>query len=322
MAARIELSLLPPFDPVNDPSSLSQRWKQWTKRFQTYLVALNVTEDKQKRALLLYQAGQATQEIFDTIPDTGDSYDTAMTKLTEYFSPKKNVDYEIFQFRQAAQQKGETVAQFTTRLRKLAANCEFADLDKELKSAIIQNCESKRLRRFALREDGLTLEALLAKARALEASESQAAGIEQSLSHSQGDRESVNQVYKGKRKARGESCHLLPSRRSAETVVNHGHTRMDPVQRRARLVASVGNKTTMPRYVSVSHLRTKAKGGMVANHGNTHMVRSRICVRLSPPHNYNLMMIVALMMSTCMQWEMSLLVQRHRRSKSRLMVFP
>ena len=196
MAARIELSPLPPFDPISDPSSLSQRWKSWTKRFETYLVALNVTEDKQKRALLLYQAGQATQEIFETIPDTGDDYPTAMTKLTEYFSPKKNIDFEIFQFRQATQQKGETVAQFATRLRKLAAHCEFPDLNKELKSTIIQNCESKRLRRFALREEGLTLEGLLAKARALEASESQAAGIEKS--HSQAQVESVNSIRKGK----------------------------------------------------------------------------------------------------------------------------
>lgn len=36
-----------PFDPLSDPSSLSQRWKTWKRRFETYLVALNVTEKKQ-----------------------------------------------------------------------------------------------------------------------------------------------------------------------------------------------------------------------------------------------------------------------------------
>ena len=66
MASRPDVSLLPPFDPVGDPTSLSQRWKTWKKRFETYLLALNITEDKQKRALLLYQAGQDTQEIFET----------------------------------------------------------------------------------------------------------------------------------------------------------------------------------------------------------------------------------------------------------------
>ena len=98
-------------------------------------------------------AGQATQEIFDTIPETGDDFVTAMEKLGNYFTPKKNVTHEIFQFRKAVQQSGETVDQFATRLRKLASTCEFTDLAKELKSTIIQNCKSKRLRRVALREE-------------------------------------------------------------------------------------------------------------------------------------------------------------------------
>ena len=87
----------------------------------------------------LYQAGEVTQEIFDTLEETGDDYKTAIEKLDEYFTPKKNVDYEIFQFRQAKPNNGETTDQFATRLRKLAAHCEFHDLDQEIKTAIIQN---------------------------------------------------------------------------------------------------------------------------------------------------------------------------------------
>ena len=116
MATRVDLPPLPPFDPIADQSSLSQRWKAWTKRFETYLVATNITNDKQKRAMLLYQAGSATQEIFDTLTNTGEDYKTAQEKLDTYFSPKKNVDYEVFQFRQAVQSPGETVEQFATRL--------------------------------------------------------------------------------------------------------------------------------------------------------------------------------------------------------------
>ena len=57
---------------------------------------MNITDDKQKRGVLLYQAGLETQEIFETLNDTGDDYKTAQEKLDAYFSPKKNVDYEIF----------------------------------------------------------------------------------------------------------------------------------------------------------------------------------------------------------------------------------
>jgi hypothetical protein len=158
MAHKVNVAPLPPFDPASDPSSLGQRWKTWKRRFETFLVAVNVTDDKQKRALLLYQAGQDTQELFDTLTDTGEDYATAIGKLDAYFAPKKNVDFETFQFRQAAQEDGETVDQFVARLRKLAVTCEFSDTDKELKAAIIQHCQSKHLRRYALREDDLTLD--------------------------------------------------------------------------------------------------------------------------------------------------------------------
>ena len=181
MVVKPDLPPLPPFDPLTEPSLLSQRWKAWTKRFQTYLAAMNIVDDKQKRALLLYQAGQETQEIFETMSDTGDDYATAQKKLDDYFAPKKNVNFEVFQFRQAVQQNGEIVDQFATRLRKIAANCEFHNVDKELKSAIIQNCQSKRLRRYTLREEALTLEMLIKKARSLEDSKRQATGMEQSL---------------------------------------------------------------------------------------------------------------------------------------------
>ena len=75
--------------------------------------------------MLLYQVGTETQEIFETLTNTGEDYDTAKTKLDEYVSPKKNATYEIFQFWQPTQQAEESVGQFATRLRKLTVNCRF-----------------------------------------------------------------------------------------------------------------------------------------------------------------------------------------------------
>ena len=133
MAQRLDLAPLSPFDPFTEPNSLGQRWKAWRRRFQTYLLAMNITDPTQQRALLLYQVGQHTQDIFDTIPNNGQpaDYDTAMRKLEEYFLPKRNVTYEIFQFRQAVQQPGESVDQYATRLRKLAEYCEFANINSK-----------------------------------------------------------------------------------------------------------------------------------------------------------------------------------------------
>ena len=67
---------------------------------------------------------------FDTIPDNGavDAYMTALAKLEKYFLPKKNIDFEIYQFRKATPNHGEAIDQFATRLRTLAATCEFPDV--------------------------------------------------------------------------------------------------------------------------------------------------------------------------------------------------
>jgi len=48
MALKIDLALLPQFDPLNKPSSISQRWKSWTRCFQTYIAAMNIKDNKQK----------------------------------------------------------------------------------------------------------------------------------------------------------------------------------------------------------------------------------------------------------------------------------
>ena len=46
--AKIGLTPLLPFDPRGNPSSLSQRWKIWTKHSQTYKAAMNLMNNKQE----------------------------------------------------------------------------------------------------------------------------------------------------------------------------------------------------------------------------------------------------------------------------------
>ena len=132
-----------------------------------------------KRALLLHFAGEEVNEIFETLPNTGDNYDTAVARLTEYFSPKKNTKFEVYEFRQAKQEHGEGIDTFHTWLRQLALTCEFGENDREAKSQIIQGCSSTRLRRRALRED-MNLDDLLKLARSMESADRQANEIEKS----------------------------------------------------------------------------------------------------------------------------------------------
>ena len=79
--------------------------------------------------MLLHLVESETQEIFDTLADTGDTFDTALTVLNNHFSVQKYVPYDRSKFHQAHQEQGESIEQFVTRLRKLSLFREYTDQD-------------------------------------------------------------------------------------------------------------------------------------------------------------------------------------------------
>ena len=86
--AKIDLGPLPPFDPHGDPSSW---WKIWTKHFQTYIVAMKITNDKQKRVLPLAISGRRsnTRNISKVAWNWGRlRYSTSQTRWV-FFSQEK-----------------------------------------------------------------------------------------------------------------------------------------------------------------------------------------------------------------------------------------
>ena len=116
MAKVLDLPAIPPVS-VTETSSLAQRWDKWTKSLENHIRASGISDQKQKRAILFHLAGTEFQEIFETLPETGDDYKTALEKLTEHFNPCKNIDFERHVFRQATQKADETMDAYVTRLR-------------------------------------------------------------------------------------------------------------------------------------------------------------------------------------------------------------
>ncbi len=201
------------FQPDDEPASVASRWERWLDRFENYLVAMQIVLPSRKKAMLLHFAGERVYDIYRGLPAPAapaegqappDVYVTAKTQLTGYFSPRKNIEFERYVFRQAKQEPSETVDQFNNRLRRLAVHCEFTDQNQEIKSQIIMNGSSARLRRRALRDPGLDLEGLLTLGRTMEVADTQAAGIEGSDTH----KPEVNQLSS----ARGKFTRNQPSK--------------------------------------------------------------------------------------------------------------
>ena len=55
---------LPPFIPDDDPTSVAQRWKRWSDRFDNLMTAMNITDNNRKKALLLHFAGESVYAVF------------------------------------------------------------------------------------------------------------------------------------------------------------------------------------------------------------------------------------------------------------------
>lgn len=81
----------PPFEMDSEPNTVGSRWTKWKNRFENFMRASNITDAGRKRALLLHYVGEQVYETFETIPNNGedDDYITAITKLNEHFSTKK-----------------------------------------------------------------------------------------------------------------------------------------------------------------------------------------------------------------------------------------
>ena len=123
---------------IAPPDSIRARWGRWLRRF-----------------------------------DNG--YAETEEKLTAYFTPRRNEEYEVFTFRQAQQNDGEILDQCHARLQQLTRKCNFLDKTREIGSQIIQKCSMAKIRDKGLSEENITLYRLLTYGRTLEST------IQQSL---------------------------------------------------------------------------------------------------------------------------------------------
>jgi len=94
--------------------------------------------------ILLHSTGEAVQEIFETLADTGEAkdYEKAVKALNDYFIPKVNSTYQNHLFRSMEQQDGETVAQFVARLGQVVKDCDYGDqAENEICNQVGQRCK-------------------------------------------------------------------------------------------------------------------------------------------------------------------------------------
>jgi len=214
------------FDPL-DTHNLGPRWKRWLSSFEIYAdskgLILNTANDnnrQRRRALLLHSAGPEVQDIFSTLPNTGDNkdYDGTVTALNLEFGSKKNTPGARKSFRKMEKTSSETVGQFYTRLARAVVDCEFAgeEKDKAIRDQILcQNSLGKYLNQKLLEEgEKLTLKKTLEIAKQCEEIEREMAKMSIASQPSETKSE-LN--YVGKKKTFGAKKKYTPHPTSKST---------------------------------------------------------------------------------------------------------
>ena len=198
----VQLSQFSAFDGADDTNA-GPKWKVWMTKFNNLMAALQVGDTdeakKYKKTLLIFYMGERCSEIYDTIKENNEeSYDEACKKLNEYFLPKENKMYERYLLRTASQEEGESILQYSIRLKAMAAKGRYpATMEEEVMLQIIQSCRSSSLRQKALEKDDLTLDELIKMGSAKEAAKSRATVMESG--NTQGEINKVKSSRLGRR---------------------------------------------------------------------------------------------------------------------------
>ena len=144
--------------------NLASNWEFFKDSWKNYAVAtkLDKKEPEIVAATLLSVMGKECLQVCRNLPMTEDerkNAESVLTKLSEYFEPKRNTIYERYVFNSRFQQASEGFDQFMNEMRKLTATCKYGVLEDEmLRDQIVIGIRANNTRERLLRESDLTLE--------------------------------------------------------------------------------------------------------------------------------------------------------------------
>ena len=124
MAATPIVASMAPFDMENDD------FTEYSERFDMYLVANSIGEDKLKRDLFHSTVGGPAYKLLRSL--VGESVKTKsfadlVTALKDHLKPEPNVIAERFHFFKRDRKQGESVNDYISELRRLSEHCAFGD---------------------------------------------------------------------------------------------------------------------------------------------------------------------------------------------------
>ena len=146
---------------IGEFASTNERWDAYLERFEQFVSANNIKEEK-KSAVLLSVIGGKTYNILHSLtsPDKpgSKSYQEIVKLLAEHFAPKPIVIAERYRFHKCVQGSDQSVNSYLAQLRELSEHCEFGDfLDSALRDQLVLGLRNEAVQKRLLSEKDLTL---------------------------------------------------------------------------------------------------------------------------------------------------------------------
>ena len=116
--------------------------------------------------------GKDCYRIFEHLDITSEQrkkVDSILSKLEEYFKPKRNATYERYIFHITQQEPNKTISEYVTKLRRLAGSCDFGTLKEDMiRDRIVIGTSDEEVRPRLLRNPSLNLNTCIVMSRSRE----------------------------------------------------------------------------------------------------------------------------------------------------------
>ena len=139
----------------------NENWIEYKERLDQYYLANDIDDAGKKRAILITVIGAQTYTLLKNLLHpalpSSKTFDELSETLKTHLCPKPIVIAERYKFYESKQLHGESLTQYTARLRKLSEHCNFgAFLDDALRDKFVCGLESNSIRKTLLRKKDLT----------------------------------------------------------------------------------------------------------------------------------------------------------------------
>ena len=151
---------------------LQEDFSEWCERFDMYLIANQITDEKRKQAMLIAGIGAAPYKLMrslcqNKVSDKG--YGELIKIMLEHLNPKPNEIAERYKFHKRDRKPDESVSTYVAVLRKMSEHCGFGDrLNEQLRDRFVCGINSQRVLQRLIGMRDLTLEKAIETAISIE----------------------------------------------------------------------------------------------------------------------------------------------------------